>query len=51
MPTDNPSRYDIKPMVHLSVSVVMEKDGRREVGYASAGGAILLDELLKIVEE
>lgn len=47
MPTDNPSRYDIKPMVHLSVSVVMEKDGRREVGYASAGGAILLDELLK----
>ena len=34
-------------MVHLSVSVVMEKDGRREVGYASAGGAILLDELLK----
>lgn len=47
MPTDAPSCADIKPIVHISVSVVMEKDGRREIGSASAGGAIVLDELFK----
>ncbi|MGN1280369.1 MAG: metalloprotease TldD [Succinivibrio sp.] len=46
MPTDSPIRYDIKPIVHISVTVVMESNGRRENGSASAGGAILLNSLL-----
>ena len=31
----------------VSNDIVVNKEGRREVGYASAGGAILLEELLK----
>ncbi|MCR5084473.1 MAG: metalloprotease TldD [Succinivibrionaceae bacterium] len=40
-------REDLKPMVSLSVTVVMESHGRREDGRASAGGAFLLPELLQ----
>ena len=47
LPTDDDFSADIKPIVHISISVVMEKDGRREIGSASAGGAILFDTLLK----
>lgn len=47
MPTDAPTRYDIKPTVHLSVTVVMESNGQRETGSSSAGGAVLLNNLLE----
>src|SRR5574344_951895 len=47
MPTDSEACADIKPVVHISVVVVMEANGRQEIGSASAGGAILLDTLLK----
>ncbi|MGN0902510.1 MAG: PmbA/TldA family metallopeptidase, partial [Succinivibrio sp.] len=46
MPTDKEACFDIKPTVHISITVIMEHNGRRESGSASAGGAILLDELL-----
>ncbi len=46
MPTDGPARYDIKPMCNLSVSVVMEHNGRREEGFASTGGAVTLNSLI-----
>ncbi len=29
---------DVRPLVRLNVSVILEKDGRREQGYAGAGG-------------
>ena len=46
MPTDAPTRADIKPFARISINVVMEKDGRREEGSASAGGATLIENLL-----
>lgn len=36
---------DIKPMLNCALSVIMEEDGRRESGFAAAGGAGLFDEL------
>jgi TldD protein len=45
-PTDGPARYDIKPMCNLTVTVVMEENGRREEGFAAAGGATLLNSLV-----
>ncbi|MCX5592713.1 metalloprotease TldD [Alcaligenes endophyticus] len=42
---------DVRPLVQLSLSLIMEKDGRRERGYASGGGRVNLsyfdDELLR----
>ncbi len=29
---------DVRPLVHLSVTVIVEQDGRREQGYQGAGG-------------
>lgn len=47
MPTDAPTRYDIKPIANISVSVIMESNGRRETGSAATGGAVLIENLLK----
>lgn len=36
--SDGTFAADIRPLVRLNVSVIMEKDGRREQGYAGGGG-------------
>jgi TldD protein len=42
---------DVRPLVHLAVTVIAEKDGRREQGHQGAGGrlgyAFFTDELLE----
>jgi TldD protein len=35
----------VRPLVRINVSVIVEQDGRREQGYAGAGGRITLPEL------
>ena len=37
---------DVRPLVRFNVSVLAEKDGRREQGYAGAGGRYTLQELM-----
>ena len=37
---------DIKPVVSLTLNVIMEQNGRRESGHASLGGACLLSTLI-----
>ena len=44
--TEGKIAFDYKPMSQLSVSVVLEQRGRRERGFAAAGGAFLLDCIL-----
>lgn len=40
-------RYnDVRPLVRLSVSVTVEKDGRRENGYAGTGGRAAYDQYI-----
>ncbi len=36
--SDGTVAADIRPLVRLNVSVILEKDGRREQGYAGTGG-------------
>ena len=36
----------MRPLVRINVSVIVEQDGRREQGYAGAGGRITLPELV-----
>lgn len=36
---------DVRPLVRLSVSVIVERDGRREQGYSGGGGRFELREL------
>ncbi len=36
--TDGTLAADVRPLVRLNVSVIMEKDGRREQGYSGGGG-------------
>jgi len=36
--TDGTLAADVRPLVRLNISVIMEKDGRREQGYAGGGG-------------
>src|ERR1700741_810450 len=36
--TDGPLAAHVRPLVRLNISVIMEKDGRREQGYAGGGG-------------
>ncbi len=36
--TDGTLAADVRPLVRLNVSVILEKDGRREQGYAGGGG-------------
>ena len=38
---------DVRPMVRLNVSVIAERDGRRESGSAGGGGRVGLDGLLR----
>ena len=38
---------DVRPLVRFNVSVIVEQDGRREQGYAGAGGRITLPELVE----
>ena len=35
---DGGSAADVRPLVHLSITVIAEQDGRREQGYQGAGG-------------
>ncbi len=44
---DGFSARDIRPLIRLSISVVLEQDGRRERGSAGAGGRFLFERLLK----
>src|SRR5579859_229551 len=37
---------DVRPLVRLNVSVIVEQNGRREQGYSGGGGRFGLDELL-----
>jgi len=43
---DGEQRADIRPLVRLNVSVVMEQDGRFESGSHGGGGRFLYDQLL-----
>lgn len=45
--TDGIIAADVKPVVQFSVMTVLKNGERRESGFASMGGAYLLDELLK----
>jgi TldD protein len=38
---------DVRPLVRFNVSVIVEQNGRREQGYAGAGGRITLPELVE----
>jgi TldD protein len=38
---------DVRPLVRFNVSVIVEQDGRREQGYAGAGGRYTLSELVE----
>jgi len=38
---------DVRPLVRVNVSVIVEQDGRREQGYSGGGGRYGLDELLR----
>ena len=46
MDTNGRISCDIKPSVHLSVSVVAEAKGRREDGFAACGGAFMPDRII-----
>ena len=37
---------DVRPLVRFNVSVIVEQNGRREQGYAGAGGRFTLPELV-----
>ena len=37
---------DVRPLVRMNVSVIVEQNGRREQGYAGAGGRYTLTELV-----
>ena len=38
---------DIRPLVRLNITVIVEENGRRETGFSGGGGRYSLDELLK----
>ncbi|MBV8497206.1 MAG: metalloprotease TldD, partial [Gammaproteobacteria bacterium] len=44
--SDGELAADVRPLVRINVSVLVEQDGRREQGYAGAGGRIPLAELV-----
>ena len=44
--SDGHMAADVRPLVRFNVSVIVEQDGRREQGYAGAGGRITLPELV-----
>jgi TldD protein len=37
--------FDVRPLVRLNVSIVVEQNGRRETGYHGMGGRFLYDDL------
>ena len=43
--TDGRLCADVKPVIHVSVTAVLEQEGRRESGFAARGGACLFDAL------
>ncbi len=45
--TDGTFASDIRPLIRLSVSVLVEKDGKREVGRSGVGGRMNLDYFLE----
>ena len=44
--SDGELAADVRPLVRFNVSVLVEQNGRREQGYAGAGGRYALDELV-----
>ncbi|MGF7453849.1 metalloprotease TldD [Pasteurella bettyae] len=48
--TDGTLAADIRPLVRLSISVLVEKDGKRERGSAGCGGRFGLDWFLESVD-
>jgi TldD protein len=44
--SDGTLAADVRPLVRMNVSVIAEQDGRREQGYAGAGGRYTLAELV-----
>jgi TldD protein len=45
--TDGTLAADVRPLVRMNVSVILEQDGRREQGYVGMGGRYTLAELLR----
>ena len=45
--SDGTLAADVRPLVRLNVSVIVEQGGRREQGYSGGGGRFGLDELLR----
>jgi TldD protein len=45
--SDGALAADIRPLVRFNVTVIVEQDGRREQGYAGAGGRFSLAELVQ----
>jgi TldD protein len=45
--SDGTLAADVRPLVRVNVSVIVEQNGRREQGYSGGGGRFGLDELLK----
>jgi len=46
MASDGTLAADVRPLVRLNVSVIIERDGRREQGYAGGGGRFAYTEFL-----
>lgn len=44
---DHPLITDIRPLVRLNISVIVEKNGRRESGSSGAGGRVTFTELMQ----
>jgi len=45
--SDGTLTADVRPLVRMNVSVIVEHNGRREQGYSGGGGRFGLDELLR----
>ena len=45
--SDGTLAADVRPLVRMNVSVIVEQNGRREQGYSGGGGRYGLDELLQ----
>ena len=45
--SDGTLAADVRPLVRVNVSVIVEQNGRREQGYSGGGGRFGLDELLR----
>jgi TldD protein len=45
--SDGTFAADVRPLVRINVSVIVEHNGRREQGYSGGGGRFGLDELLR----